>query len=96
MLNSYQVKYYNSNTGIFIIRIARDNCRILWSAITLMNKITFNKSDQYIPCSIIIKHCAGTIRSCQKFLLTFLKEHINEYIASNASNMIENINQLTS
>lgn len=62
---SLQVKYFNPQTCISLIRISRDHYETLWSAMTFVTSIKKRN------CILRVIHLSGTIRSCQKRLLQF-------------------------
>ncbi|KAL6078490.1 Ribonuclease P/MRP protein subunit POP5 [Balamuthia mandrillaris] len=57
---SLQVKYFNHQTNMCIIRCPRDHYQMVWSALTLMTALNER------PLILASLHVAGTIRSCQK------------------------------
>jgi len=74
------VKYFNPETNIAIIRIARDHFRLLWAAITYV--VSFGSRDGMMR----VVHVGGSIRSCQKHAAVFwLSELRVELATSNIS-----------
>ena len=96
VMNTLQIKYFNKETKLFILRCSREHHKMVWSVLTLLNSININNhkrrkknNHQYIPqiqdnndhkikCSICVIHVAGTIRSCQKHLITYLQQQLLE------------------
>ncbi|XP_065893033.1 ribonuclease P/MRP protein subunit POP5-like [Dysidea avara] len=72
--HSLNVKYFNMMTRVAIVRCARDHYRNLWSAMTLIKLIN------NVGGMIVVLHVAGTIRSCQKFLITHNKHQLEKMI----------------
>lgn len=62
---SLQVKYFNSITNTCIVRVARDQQKILWNCLTLIREYR-NR-----PLTIRILHIGGTIRACQKMAIKY-------------------------
>ncbi|XP_069789085.1 ribonuclease P/MRP protein subunit POP5 [Narcine bancroftii] len=64
-----EVTYLNAYTGVVLIRCQKDFCRMLSTALLF---ITFlENKNQKFPCFFNTLHVAGTIRSCQKFLIQY-------------------------
>ena len=57
---SLNVKYYNPNTGLVMIRCSRAHLRLVWNAVMSLTLIK-NRA-----CRFTCLHIGGTIRSCQK------------------------------
>ena len=66
VLSSLSVKYWNPVTGLAIVRVTRDHFRMLWMALTLITHISSRK----VKISVI--HVAGTIRTCEKKIVSFI------------------------
>lgn len=62
---SFSVKYWNPDTGIMIVRLARDHFRPGWFAIAGMTELKDRK------CSMSCLHVGGTIRVVKKCLLRY-------------------------
>ena len=60
VMPTFQVKYWNADTNTAIIRVARDQFRLLWSAVTLVVML----AGEY--ASIRVTHVGGSMRSCYK------------------------------
>ncbi|KAF9459030.1 hypothetical protein BDZ94DRAFT_1269209 [Collybia nuda] len=72
---SLTVKYYSPTTNICIIRVARDQHKIVWGAVTLLTSI---EGIRYIPNVI---HLSGTIKHSQLAAITHNREIIARYRA---------------
>ncbi|RDB26395.1 Ribonuclease P/MRP protein subunit POP5 [Hypsizygus marmoreus] len=72
---SLTVKYYSPTTSICIIRVARDQHKIAWGALTLLSSIEGLK---YIPNVI---HVSGTIKHAQLAAVAHNREVIARYRA---------------
>ena len=53
------VKYFNPITGLAIIRCSRDSCKMVATALTLINDV------DGVKCEFELLHTSGTIRHCQ-------------------------------
>jgi len=62
---SLQVKYFNPQTCVTLVRVSRDHYDKLWSAMALMTSLKKRE------CIFRVIHLAGTIKSCQKKLLLY-------------------------
>ncbi|KRW99695.1 hypothetical protein PPERSA_03496 [Pseudocohnilembus persalinus] len=54
-----QIKYWNTLTNIFLVRIARDYRDMLWTSLIFLNNFNGN------PCKIKTLHCSATIKKCE-------------------------------
>ncbi|XP_077570866.1 ribonuclease P/MRP protein subunit POP5 [Stigmatopora nigra] len=63
------VKYLNTFTGIVVIRFPKKYYKILWSALPFITSIETNH--QSVPCFLNCLHIGGTIRTCQRFLISY-------------------------
>lgn len=68
--NFYIVKYWNPVTNLAIVRIQREEFRMLWCAITFITHIRGRK----VRPKII--YTAGTIRTCQREVVRVIREWI--------------------
>ncbi|XP_051888263.1 ribonuclease P/MRP protein subunit POP5 [Pristis pectinata] len=69
-----EVTYLNAYTGIVLIRCQKDFYRMLSTALMF---ITFlENKNQKFPCFFNTLHVAGTIRSCQKFLIQYNRRQL--------------------
>lgn len=53
------VKYLNTLTKVFILRIARDQANMVWNSLTFMTEV-----DQR-PFQVRVLGCSGTIKKCE-------------------------------
>ncbi|KAJ1895514.1 RNA-binding protein pop5 [Kickxella alabastrina] len=58
--SGFQVKYFSSQTRMGIIKVPRDHCQMVTTALTLATHI-----NRY-PCVVRVWHVSGTIKKCQK------------------------------
>lgn len=72
---SLTVKYYSPTTNVCIIRVARDQHRIAWGAVTLLSSI---EGQKYIP---YVVHVSGTIKHAQLAAIQHNREVIARYRA---------------
>ncbi|CAD8177746.1 unnamed protein product [Paramecium pentaurelia] len=56
---SFQIKYLNTISRLFILRVARDYKNIIWSTLIFMNMF------KGVPIKIRILGCSGTIKKCE-------------------------------
>ncbi|XP_078740949.1 ribonuclease P/MRP protein subunit POP5 [Lampetra fluviatilis] len=67
------VKYVNAHTGSVLIRVRKRSLQLLTSALALITSLQQQQQQQQqqhgSPCAFHLLHVAGTIRTCQKFLL---------------------------
>ncbi|XP_038059390.1 ribonuclease P/MRP protein subunit POP5-like [Patiria miniata] len=64
------VKYLNPDTGVMMIRVRRQNQKILSTT------LPFIKSVASFPVTMRTLHISGTIRSCQKFLVKYNRRQL--------------------
>ncbi|XP_078277297.1 ribonuclease P/MRP protein subunit POP5 [Rhinoraja longicauda] len=69
-----EVTYLNAYTGIVLIRCQKDFYRIL--STTLLFITFLENKNQKFPCFFNTLHVAGTIRSCQKFLIQYNRRQL--------------------
>lgn len=69
---SLGVKYWNAITGLVVVRIAREDLRTLWAAVSLITQIKSRKA------RIQVLHCAGTIRKCEERAKRYLGDWMRE------------------
>jgi ribonuclease P/MRP protein subunit POP5 len=62
---SLSIKYWNPDTGMLIIRVARDHFRQGWFAVTSITEIKDRR------CALTCMHVGGTIRVVKKTLLRY-------------------------
>eukprot|EP01129_Flabellula_baltica_P002512 TRINITY_DN12326_c0_g1_i1.p1 TRINITY_DN12326_c0_g1~~TRINITY_DN12326_c0_g1_i1.p1 ORF type:complete len:137 (+),score=25.45 TRINITY_DN12326_c0_g1_i1:91-501(+) len=67
---SLQVKYFNGDTQMFILKCDREFFRIAWAAMTMITRLENN------PVTFRVMHVSGTIIKCEKKLLDYQKENI--------------------
>ncbi|KAK4448072.1 ribonuclease P/MRP protein subunit POP5 [Podospora aff. communis PSN243] len=60
---SLQVKYLSQATSTFILRISRDHYRLVWAALSFMNKLPFKDGR---PCVYRVMRVSGTIRKAEE------------------------------
>ncbi|XP_059844344.1 ribonuclease P/MRP protein subunit POP5 isoform X3 [Hypanus sabinus] len=69
-----EVTYLNAYTGIVLIRCQKDFYRMLSTALMF---VTFlENKNQKFHCFFNTLHVAGTIRSCQKFLIQYNRKQL--------------------
>ncbi|KAF8224085.1 hypothetical protein L208DRAFT_1369571 [Tricholoma matsutake] len=73
--HSLNVKYHSPTTNICIIRVARDQHKVAWGAVTLLTSI---EGRRYIPNVI---HVSGTIKHAQLAAITHNRDIIAGYRA---------------
>eukprot|EP00043_Microstomoeca_roanoka_P001047 m.30622 g.30622 ORF g.30622 m.30622 type:complete len:145 (-) comp10625_c0_seq1:729-1163(-) len=76
LLQTLSVKYYCDKTRHYIVRCAREHMNILATTLALITTIN------NVPCSLQVHHKAGTIRSCQRALIKYNKQQLNQLLAS--------------
>ncbi|XP_022095807.1 ribonuclease P/MRP protein subunit POP5-like [Acanthaster planci] len=64
------VKYLNPHTGVMLIRVRRQNQKILSTT------LPFIKSVAGYPVTVRTLHISGTIRCCQKFLIKYNRRQL--------------------
>jgi ribonuclease P/MRP protein subunit POP5 len=57
------VKYLSQATSTFILRISRDHYRLVWAALSFMNKLPFKDGR---PCVYRVMRVSGTIRKAEE------------------------------
>ncbi|KAM5194014.1 ribonuclease P/MRP protein subunit POP5 [Mantella aurantiaca] len=72
------VKYLNAYTGIILLRCRKDYHQFLWSSLPFISSLD-NRGQRY-PCFINTLHVAGTIRSCQKFLIKYNRQQLSRLL----------------
>lgn len=70
VLQSLQVKYWNSRTNIAIVRCSRDDHFMLRAAFTYCTNI------QKVPVIVRVLHTGGTIRQCQEATIRHLRHSL--------------------
>ena len=68
----YIVKYWNPVTNIAIIRIQREEFRILWCGLTFITHLKGRR------VKVKVIYTAGTIRTCQQEIVKFIRKWIME------------------
>ncbi|KAK0627258.1 Rpp14/Pop5 family-domain-containing protein [Immersiella caudata] len=58
-----QVKYLSQATSTFILRISRDHYRLVWAALSFMNRLPFKDGR---PCVYRVVRVSGTIRKVEE------------------------------
>ncbi|XP_071092869.1 ribonuclease P/MRP protein subunit POP5-like [Haliotis cracherodii] len=71
---SLNVKYLNIGTGMAFIRVRRGAQHLLQTALAFVKKIGNTN------VTMTTLHVAGTIRSCQKFLISFHKQNLPDFL----------------
>ena len=72
---SFKVKYVNPFTGVVFMKCSRDYYRMLWHATTFLKEINGRQ------CSMSTLHLAGTINSCQRFLIKHNKKQLKKTLS---------------
>lgn len=62
-ISNLQVKYLSHATSTFILRIARAHYRLVWAALTFMDKLPTNNGK---PCVFRVVRVSGTIRKVEE------------------------------
>ncbi|XP_029427297.1 ribonuclease P/MRP protein subunit POP5 [Rhinatrema bivittatum] len=71
---SFTVKYVNAYTGIVLLRCRKDFYQLLWSSLPF---ITYLESrGQRYSCFFHTLHVAGTVRTCQKYLIRYNQKQL--------------------
>jgi len=71
--SSMNIKYFNGETGLFIIRVDRDFYQMLWSSMTLIHRI------QEVSLFFRVIHIGGTFKSCKQHAIDYDKEMIKYF-----------------
>ncbi|KAH8105217.1 hypothetical protein BXZ70DRAFT_511536 [Cristinia sonorae] len=71
--SSLTVKYYSPQTGICIIRVARDQHKVAWAGVTLLSNI---EGHVFVPNVI---HLSGTIKQAQLAAIQHNREVVARY-----------------
>ncbi|KAJ9052582.1 RNA-binding protein pop5 [Entomophthora muscae] len=59
IMRDLNIKYFNVDTHLGLLRTGRSYFRMLWASMTLINSLN------EIPCSFRVIHVSGTIKKCQ-------------------------------
>lgn len=68
-----QVKYMNNITNMLIIRVGKENLKLIWTALALINEI------DSINMRMHIIGVSGTIKKAEKKAKKFLEKWMNNY-----------------
>ena len=68
-----QVKYMNNYTNMLIIRVGKENLKLIWTALSLINEI------DGINMKMHIIGVSGSIKKAEKRAKKFLERWINNY-----------------
>ncbi|KAJ2493016.1 RNA-binding protein pop5 [Coemansia sp. RSA 2050] len=60
VLSGLQVKYFNPQTRMGILKVPRDHCQMVSAALALATQVSKR------PCNIRVRHVSGTIKKCQR------------------------------
>ncbi|KAJ2537789.1 RNA-binding protein pop5 [Coemansia sp. RSA 1933] len=60
ILGGLQVKHLGQRTHMAIVKVPRDHCKMVQSALVLITHV------QKQPCTACVRHVSGTIKKCQK------------------------------
>ncbi|KAJ2212273.1 RNA-binding protein pop5 [Coemansia sp. RSA 1813] len=60
ILGGLQVKHLGQRTQLAIIKVPRDHCKMVQSALVLITHV------QKQPCTVCVRHVSGTIKKCQR------------------------------
>ncbi|KAJ1905787.1 RNA-binding protein pop5, partial [Coemansia sp. IMI 209127] len=60
VLGGLQVKHFGQRTHLAIIKVPRDHCKMVQSALVLITHV------QKQPCTVCVRHVSGTIKKCQR------------------------------
>ncbi|TCD63795.1 hypothetical protein EIP91_004946 [Steccherinum ochraceum] len=71
--SSLTIKYYSPQTGICIIRVARDHHKVAWAGVTLLSNI---EGHIFVPNVV---HLSGTIRQAQLAAIEHNREVVARY-----------------
>ncbi|KAG9244332.1 Rpp14/Pop5 family protein [Calycina marina] len=71
---SLQVKYLSTATSTFIIKVARDHYRMVWTALSFMTKVPGVHDAK--PCVFRVIRVSGTIRESQEEAIRRAREQI--------------------
>ncbi|XP_077457479.1 ribonuclease P/MRP protein subunit POP5 [Stigmatopora argus] len=72
------VKYLNTYTGIVVMRFPKMYYKTLWSALPFITCI--KTVHQTIPCFLNCLHIGGTIRTCQRFLISYSARQLHRML----------------
>lgn len=77
VINSLQVKYYNSYTNLFIVRVLRDTQSLFKQSIIYCTTIK-----QYTGVRMNVLYCSGTIKSVQNFTIKYNRKLLLDTLRS--------------
>lgn len=64
-LTAYAVKYLSNATSTFILQCSRDHYRLVWAALTMMNRVP-TKRGSGSPCIFRVVRVSGTIKKVEQ------------------------------
>ncbi|KAI9230974.1 MAG: Rpp14/Pop5 family-domain-containing protein [Piptocephalis tieghemiana] len=76
-------RYFSPHTGIGILRAPRDHFRMVWAAITFMEKIKER------PCAIRVLHCSGTVKKSQLYVINHQRNTLLHLSTGKDSHLLE-------
>ncbi|CAD8090044.1 unnamed protein product [Paramecium sonneborni] len=82
---SFQVKYLNSVSRLFILRVARDYKNIIWSTLLFMTMF------RQIPIKIRILGCSGTIKKCELKARKLLTKWVHKVLKCDLPNQLRTV-----
>lgn len=85
--SNFQVKYLNSITNLVIIRVGRENCKMLETVLLLINKIDGK------DVKLRILHISGTIKKLEEKAKEMLSNWISNYEMINNNLSVNSVGQ---
>jgi RNase P/RNase MRP subunit POP5 len=73
ILKNFQVKYVNNITNLVIIRVGRDNLKLMWTTLGLLNEIEGEN------CRMQVIAVSGTIKKIEIKAKSILEKWLNNY-----------------
>ncbi|CAK95019.1 unnamed protein product (macronuclear) [Paramecium tetraurelia] len=81
---SFQVKYLNSISRLFILRVNREYKNIIWSTLLFMNMF------RGVPIKIRTLSCSGTINKCEIRARRLLTKWVHKILKCDMPNRLRN------
>lgn len=81
------VKYFNTKTGLGIVRVPRDALQMIWGTLTFMSMepLSMPNSISSKRCVWCVRHVAGTIKSAQKAAIRLSTRSIAKKLSQSKS-----------
>ncbi|XP_066466051.1 ribonuclease P/MRP protein subunit POP5 [Tiliqua scincoides] len=75
---AFAVKYLNAYTRVVLLSCRKDFARLLWSSLPFITHLENWK--QRCPCAFNTLHVGATIRTCQKFLIQYSRDQLQQLL----------------